>query len=102
MWDGFVPVDTSYSPPVYEGAPALVTIHNAGPGTVIAEIWDNPPSEPDSGPRSHHHRSVQLRAGDTRTVTAGMIVVKFVNSSDQARLHAAVGWRLMGIVRWTP
>jgi hypothetical protein len=99
MWDGFAPVDISYSPPVYEGAAALITVHNAGPGAVIAEIWDNPPQP---GLTASSHRAIQLRAGDTRTVSAGMIVVKFVKDSNQARPHAAVGWRVMGIARWTP
>ena len=60
MWEGFAPVDASYSPPVYEGGPALMTLHNAGPGTIEARIWDQ--ASPAEGEKSFPDRVVQLRA----------------------------------------
>ena len=100
MWDGFVPVDSAYAPPVYEGVPAALTLHNAGPGAIVAEIWDHAPDK-DADSASAHSRAVQLRAGDTRTVTGGMVVLKFLAQSGQ-RNHAAAGWRLLRSYPWTP
>jgi hypothetical protein len=101
MWDGFVAVDTSYSPPVYEGARAFFTVHNVGPGSVMVKVWDRLPGEPDLTMQSPHNRAVRLRAGDTRTITAGMLVIQYLDDTP-ARPYAAVGWRLMGVVRWMP
>jgi len=94
MWDGFAPVDSSYSPPSYEGVPSVLTVHNAGPGAVSVELWDYAPSDPRS--QGKYSGAVQLRAGDTRMVTVGMIVVRFLDNGNDT--HAAVGWRFMGVV----
>ena len=101
MWEGFVPVDSSYAPPVYERPQALITLYNAGPGTIVAKLWDDPPQPDDSNARPHS-RAVQLRAGDTRTVAGAMVVLKFVDEPGLARKHAAAGWRILGVGRWTP
>lgn len=100
MWDGFAAVDNSYSPPIYEGIQTFVTIFNSGPGTVSVEIWDNlPPNLPNMATQNQHQRAVQIRAGDIRTITAAMIVVRFLAEPPIARPYAAVGWRLTGITK---
>jgi hypothetical protein len=92
MWDGFVPVGSTYGPPVYEGHPAVLTISNAGPCAVMAHVWD---SAQDGTPKPHPDRSVQLWAGDTRTVSGGLVVLKLIPQPNEVSKYAAAGWRVL-------
>jgi len=96
MWAGFVSVDSSYDPIIYEGeGEAKAVVLNVGPAPVEIRAWDKPGDPGERRPVI----LITLLPGNIRSVAGALIRAKLSDNVNYSlyplvppHLHAAVGW----------
>jgi hypothetical protein len=90
MWESVTAVDSNHDPVIYEGsAQRVVTVLNAGPGTVELQVWDVTKPTPDTKMVAR----LELRPGNTRT-TGGSLVRARAIATLGGPAYAAIAWRV--------